>query len=341
MSASLRFSVTILLLTLVGPLASLSAAPMRHDQELRIHLGVGGGAHDPDLEEKFYNDRLYGSLLAGGVGFDSEWEQKAAAGSDFQIDYYNGPWRFLLESVAAVSQPEYIGFSTIRSGTVGFTEIDFRQADSLTRNNARLLGGYDVSESLDLGGAHQLYALFGLGTLAQRAEFTGLTLQTASVGTLSGSAVGLPLEDSADSFAAGFSFGADYRYAWSDSLQLQARWLLEPMGGGSWEFQRTRIFTSGVLTYRNEEGDLEAFRSSLYLGLNWAFAEDWLFTAGMTIEGTRIKDKNVVPIAFTSGVPFDASAFLLDYALTYPGSANDDGIFLMTFGVTYRFNLSD
>lgn len=338
MSASFRFSVTFLLLTLVGPLASLASAPLRHDKELRLHIGLGAGAHDPDLEEKFYNDRLYGSLLAGGFGFDSEWEQKVAAGNEFQLDYYNGPWRFLLESTGAVSQPEYVGFSTLSVGSVGFSEIDFRQAEYLARANARLLGGYEISGA---EGAHQLYLLFGIGTLVQRAEFEGFSILSASSGSLTASGLGIPIEDTAESAAAGFSFGVDYRYAVSADLQLQARILLEPMGSGTWEYQRTRVFTSGSLSYRNETGDLAAFRRSVYLGLNYAFAENWLFTAGMTIEGTTIEDKNVVPLAFTSDGGLDPATYLLDYALTYPGSANEDGLFLFTVGATYRFNLSD
>ncbi|MBX7056665.1 MAG: hypothetical protein K1X75_01275 [Leptospirales bacterium] len=325
------------LLTLAIAAGSLQAAPQRSNEELRIHFGFGGSQHSPDLEEKAYNDRLYGSLLAGGVGFNTDWQETYGGGVDFLLEYLRGPWRFSFFNEGAGSRPKYLGFSAVQSSSLSFTQLESVEVDSLGRLNTRAEAGYDLLRGSE---SNQLFLVFGIAAMAQRAEYNRLTVNTASAGGLSASAIGLGLSDYTQESAVGPALGLDYRYQATETLELQAALRLLAMGG-DWEMERISLFSNGAVDLRTESGDLSAAGFNLLLGLHWAFAENWLLDYTISVTSLQIGDENVTPIALNSSTSFDASRYLLDYALTYPGSSHNDTISVVSLGVSYRLSLSE
>ncbi len=297
------------------------------ENPLRIRASVFAGSYTPELEQKYNNDRLYGSFIAGGFGANTSWQHKDAQGLPLEIEYLYKDFHFEFEVMSLRSNPDYSGLTSV-SLTLGSTRYDVQQFDTtavhLTRTIPTLLVRYDLAG--DRKASHELSILGGVRQMSIRGEYDYNYYQRFTItgaASASGYSVGKSFEYNSLGRGAGVVFGADYRYHFENGSELKARLDLYSMDG-IWRQNRTTADVSTAATgnalIRNEAGEYHVGGVEFIAGYFHALTNNVRIFAQIRTQQSSIRDNKVAltrlePISSTS-----ISNYILDTALTYPGS---------------------
>lgn len=288
-----------------------------------LRFGFIAGNHESDLEQRWHDDILYGSLLNRGIGFSMPWENKYANGSfiDGVIAYKD--WQFFLLNSGVISNPNWSYFTSIPVSSVQANTVLTRQME-LGRGDNEL----GVSYAFWKKDGHSIR-----GKLALKNRF--LTGDLSGLGVLSfSSASAFIIEDATlEGLAGGVTPGIIYGYEW-DQHEVSAGLSFYNMVG-TWNYDVLFIFAPSTLTKANESGDYKITGNIFTLAYAYRLNDHWKLLISFEHDQAAVTDSNVMNynLSVTSG----SSPTLSFNILTYLGSTKRDELNTLRIGAEYLF----
>ena len=304
---------------------------------LEFYGALGGGNHTSDLEKKFYNDILFGSLfnpaLSGisGFGLNTPWVNKTYTGGRLGVEYKRKRLLVNFESAQFVSRPSFNSFA--RVGNSDAELIYQRQTDlTLNRNRRTLLGGWLIYK---VGDKHQLYILGGVNNIKVES-----VLEINGSGTLIGNPFlqnSFSHSNTTTGYGTGLAFGVKYRRQFSKKWGLSTRLLFSPALTGSWDYQQLLVNAPGGFDYKSETGNYKITSLSYNLKLDYSPRQKWRIFVMLYNEIAQHTDSEIILLddaALVGNANFPAAFFL-----NYPGSSHRESIIGLNIGVSYKLDL--
>lgn len=325
-----------------GPGKKGSPAPpaLLGRQGLYVGLGFFSGTHRPEMQDRFANDRFFAALLFNGFAVNSEWEETGASGLPLYVAYHAARWQFSLENSPVSSTPHYDGFLTATitsvSPSIGVSAFDRTTFDALNRTNTTLSAGYLVNP----GSSVPVHLLFGLRSFSMMGDYSVLRLTHVTQGAAAASGFETTLSARLEADASGPLLGAEMLVALADRLRLKVRARLWS-GTGTWRNGYTLAKTSGsgiTGEFSSEEGKYSVVGTELEVGVSYEITSNGSVFARFSSERLSTTDSEVVLIKVSS-VASENNNRGTEFALTYPGSTQEDRLSGLTFGYEHRFNL--
>ena len=289
-----------------------------------VRFGVISGSYDTDLEERWRNDIVFGSLLAKGFGFTTAWSGKEAGGSTIGGSIYYKDFEFFLNSNGISAAPSWIEYYSIPSSGTSTTTMYFNDL-TLNRGDA------------DLGAAYTFFKKDGhklSGRLFRKSRVIEGDLSAFGVFSIpsSGASTILLRSGSIEALAAGLGYGLGYSFT-MDKHEFLAGLSLYSMAG-TWKYSQTVLSTSS-LTLSDEDGNYKIIGNLLELGYRYQVAKDWRFFAIYTQDSAQVTDSDVMNYAIVLSQTSNPTVSF--NVLTYPGSTQLDRLSTIKLGVEYLF----
>lgn len=318
--------------------APVAPPPLSGRSGLYLGAGLLSGTHSPELEPRFQNDRLGGSLLLGGFATNTDWENTGAFGVPLHARYHVGQWQFGFEYESVTSRPTYQGFLSFTSGTTTIRALDSTEYQPLSRTNLEIFAGY----LLNPGSNVPVSLLLGLRQFSLEGDYaltrlSQITLATGTFNQLESTTQG---EVAGDAF--GFALGVETLLPLADKLRLELRFKVFS-GTGDW--QHTYLLAKansggGSAEYSTENGNYSYSATRFEVGANYEIVTNGSLYVRLIVENGTSQDSEVIVLkASTVTTENTLSTRLTEFLLTYPGSAQKDKLSGVEIGYEARLDL--
>lgn len=308
-----------------------TALAARDPEGLRLRASIFGGGYTPDLQEKYANDRLYGSFVAGGIGANAPWNNKNASGLPLEAEYSTHPFHFELEIASIHSRPDYAGVSAVSltSSTIRYVVQQYDTTNvELSRFTPVLLARYDLTSQ---DSAHEISILGGIRRVDTRATYDYKYAQRFTISqsglSVSGSVYGQSFDFRSRGVGTGLIFGGDYRYHLENGSNFKLRLALFSADGSWFQNRETADVNtggSGSGLIRREDGGYHVNGVEFIAGYFHSVSENIRIFAQLRTETSAIRDNKVRLTRISQPTATEFQNLLIDSALTYPGSHAKD-----------------
>ncbi len=304
----------------------------------------GFGRYDTDLEPRYREDVLNNALLqpvvnpgTTALGYGSPWQNKGHAGFAIDVAYRSALWFAGYDAYAAGSTPAYQATTFSRSGGNTTTSMEDGRIAVLGRGRGTFYGGIPVGLGQDLS----MDVFTGLRFLVVHAAYDSTLLSsTLSSSAARSDSVGVTVESTSESRAAGLVFGVEGQWKVSEKVQLRASAAVYNLGGTSVldKVNAGAASAGGVLSGNaqliHEEGQYRVKGSQVSLAGYYAIDTDLnLFTV---IMGERSQTRKSNILRYDTSNFSNPARLMLEYLLSQGGSRKPDTIGTVRFGVEKR-----
>ncbi len=305
-------------------------SPANPSKILDISAAGMGGAFNTDLEKRFYNDKLGGGFMSGGIGYNFPWANKGLGGIDLSARLKMNKLLLYFDYMRFESSPFYQGFVTANAPGISLYSLEDVKFTPLLRTSTTGSAGWLFTKPEN---TFQVAGFIGLRRTEIDAVYGITRVSGGSIGGIGYSAVEVGHDSTSTGRATGFVFGLDLRYRAKENLELRGVFAIQNLSGTWRQELQTYLFSSRVdATYRNENGLYSISGTQLDLGIYYTVRPTWTLFFRAHFMTSTIKDSKVESIALSSAGT-TATNVLLNYLLTYPGSAAPDKIQAFIFGV--------
>ncbi len=333
-----------------------------------LEAGLTAGEYTPDLEARFLADKFLNVLFnTGGIGFNTAWEDKTFRDLVPALRYETGRWLFGGEIASATIRPHYYGL--VKAGAITLANATYEPYELesvegvISRDQVSLYGGYEIIKSEPFS----CYGLGGLRSIETEAllssrKFGGSKISNyvpAVNATIAGNVSELSrVQALHHSEAAGPQLGVLGRYRldrWQVDLgaafyslegdtrtrALEAKLSEARATVSVGSFSQNFSGSSGELVYREEAGNLAITGREFTTGLSYRLGPTRRLFLRATRSIATFADSRVMvwrlntnPAAnpYTQELNGE-TIYTRDLKFTYPGSAHQENIRALTFGI--------